>query len=39
MQNDRGQPVTARVEGIEYDGKIYNLPLYNRKGGFYSAEP
>ena len=38
MQNDRGQPVTARVEGIEYDGKIYNLPLYNRKGGFYSRE-
>ena len=38
MQNDRGQPVTARVEGIEYDGKIYNLPLYDRKGGFYSRE-
>jgi|GEM_PF-5195357 len=38
MQNDRGQPVTARVEGIEYNGKIYNVPLYNRQGGFYSRE-
>ena len=38
MINEKGQPVTANVEGLEYNDKIYNVPFYNREGGFYSEE-
>ena len=38
MINEEGKPVTANVIGIEYNNKIYNVPSYNRKGGFYSEE-
>ena len=38
MINEKGQPVTANVIGIEYNNKIYNVPSYNRQGGFYSED-
>jgi hypothetical protein len=38
MINEEDQPVTANVMGVEYNGKIYNLPTYNRKGGFYTEQ-
>lgn len=33
LLNKEGQPVTAKVNGFEYKGKIYNLPTYNRETG------
>jgi hypothetical protein len=38
MINEKGQPITANVIGIEYNNKIYNVPSYNRQGGFYSED-
>ena len=38
MINEKGQPVTVNVIGIEYNDKIYNVPSYNRKGGFYNEQ-
>ena len=38
MINEKGQPVTANVIGIEYNNKIYNVPSYNRQGGFYTED-
>ena len=38
MINEHGQPVTANVIGVKHKGKIYNVPSYNRRGGFYTQE-
>ena len=38
MINEHGQPVTANVIGVEHEGKIYNVPSYNRRGGFYTQK-
>ena len=38
MINEKGEPVTANVIGIEYNNKIYNVPSYNRQGGFYTED-
>ena len=38
FQDIDGNVVTANVIGVEYKGKIYNLPSYDRKGGFFTPE-
>jgi len=38
MQNTDGSVTTAKVKGVEYKGKIYNLPSYDRHGGFFTDE-
>ena len=39
LLNKEGQPVTAKVNGFEYKGKIYNLPTYNRETGKSFKDP
>jgi hypothetical protein len=38
LQDKQGNPVTAKTIGVEYKDKIYNLPSYNRRGGFFTPE-
>ena len=38
FQDINGNVVTANVIGVEYKGKIYNLPSYDRNGGFFTPE-
>ena len=38
FQDINGNVVTANVIGVEYKGKIYNLPSYDRRGGFFTPE-
>ena len=38
FQDIDGNVVTANVIGVEYKGKIYNLPSYDRRGGFFTPE-
>jgi|TARA_R110000822_G_scaffold83889_3_gene197267 hypothetical protein len=38
FQDINGNVVTANVIGVEYKGKIYNLPSYDRHGGYFSDE-
>ena len=39
LLNSQGQPVTAAVNGFEYEGKIYNLPTYDRNTGKTIKDP
>tara|TARA_R100000329_G_scaffold52638_1_gene48371 strand:+ start:5943 stop:11885 length:5943 start_codon:yes stop_codon:yes gene_type:complete len=38
MLNSDKSVTTAKVKGVEYKGKIYNLPSYDRNGGFFTDE-
>ena len=37
-RNQYGQPVTALTSGVLRDGKIYEIPTYDRKGGILSRK-
>ena len=37
-QDQYGQPVTALTSGVLRDGKIYEIPTYDRKGGILSRK-
>jgi hypothetical protein len=38
LEDKHGNPVTAKTVGVEYKDKIYNLPSYDRRGGFFTPE-